>query len=649
MGIIDNYMKSEDSDVSSAAPSVPASSTSSIIDKYLNSPNAVERSNTPSTITVYPKPFTREEEIEAAKPKVNPRNQELLEGIKNIPSNFGKSTSEAFSGGTSLATQGLEDISKGGPLDKIKGIGEVGLGSLAAATSPVSGALKTLVENPVTQITGNPKAGDIASLAAGAAIPIVPSARTISKLVPKNSALRTLVESIGPENIPSVVSQMKANPRLTPADLSPKVMQDTQHLFTVDGPHINRLAKTVDDRTVGAKGAVQDIYDTSAGPSVDLVQKINDLAKASKEVGAKEINPAIANAKPVNISDTLTAIDDVLKPGVLKVGDSVPLTSVKKELQSIQKSLRTSKEYNASDLHKFQAGLRRTASSLLKSSDGGDRELGNALMNVRNNLVSDIDKASPKIKITENGVEKEIGSYKPALSKYRDELHIADAFKEGYQGIFSSSKSMENTPSFTKKWFDGLTDAEKQAAREGARASIATEIGVAKNPSLAGEALSRSEFNREKLRILFGEDEANTLITRLEHERKIADTNNKLIHGSQTAMRNASKEAFDLPTKSDPMALLPPAIVEGANLMATGLPGAGAGLYYGARGATKLKDMVRGKLQREKNAQYTKLALPNTPEERQALIDTLDRLSMPKPRQSILRRGAGALAQVVKP
>lgn len=644
MGIIEDYLKSDNSDdvgnntTSKSEPTSVTKSTS-IIDQYLNSPddvNTVERSNTPSTITVYPKPFTKEEEIEAAKPKVNPRSQELLEGIKNIPSNFGKSTSEAFSGGTSLATQGLEDIAKGGPLDKIKGIGEVGLGGLAAATSPVSGALKTLVENPVTQITGNPKAGDIASLAAGAAIPIVPSARTISKLVPKNSALRTLVESIGPENIPSVVSQMKANPRLTPADLSPKVMQDTQHLFTVDGPHINRLSKTVNDRTAGAKGAVQDIYDASAGPSVDLVKKINDLAEASKSIGAKEINPALMNAKPVSLQNTLTNLDNILDPAKFKIGDEIPLTNIKRELSEIRKRLRGSKEYNASDLHTFQSNLRVKAEDLLRSADGNSKQIGQALMKVRNDLVSDIDKAAD-------------GKYKPALSKYRDEMHIADAFKEGYQGIFSSSKSMENTPSFTKKWFDGLTDAEKQAAREGARASIATEIGVAKNPSLAGEALSRSEFNREKLRILFGEQEANALITRLEHERKIADTNNKLIHGSQTAMRNASKEAFDLPTKSNPIALLPPAIVEAANLYATGLPGAGASLYYGARGATKLKDMVRGKLQREKNAQYTKLALPNTPEERQALIDTLDRLSLPKPRQSILRRGAGALAQVVKP
>ena len=58
----------------------------------------------------------------------------------------------------------------------------------------------------------------------------------------------------------------------------------------------------------------------------------------------------------------LIHIDNILKPGVLKVGDSVPLTAVKNELADIQKSLRTSKEYNANDLHKFQSGLRVTAS-----------------------------------------------------------------------------------------------------------------------------------------------------------------------------------------------------------------------------------------------------------------------------------------------
>lgn len=600
-------------------------------------PSTVTRSSTPSTITIRPpQPFTPAEEIEAAKPKANPRDSQLLEGIKNIPSNLGTNITNAATAGRDLASSGVEDISKPGLINKVKGAGEIGLGGLSALISPVTGGLKTFVEEPVTQLTGSPEIGDKAAFVVGSAIPIVPIAKAISKVAPKNSALRELVESIGPENIPSVVSQMKANPRLTPADLSPRVLQDTQHLFTVDGPHINRLSQAAENRTAGAKGAVQDIYDTSAGPSVDLVQKINDLAKASKDVGSKEINPAIAGAKPVSLQNTLTNLDNLLDPSKFKIGDEIPLTNIKRELNEIRKRLRGSKEYNAADLNTFQSNLRVKAEDLLRSADGGSKQMGQALMKVRNDLVDDIDKAAG-------------GKYKPALSKYRDEMHIADAFKEGYQGIFSSSKAMENTPSFMKKWFDGLTDHEKQAAREGARASIATEIGVAKNPALAGEALSRSDFNREKLKILFGDAEANTLITRLEHERKIADTNNKLIHGAQTAMRSAAKPKFDMPAPSDPNKFVHPAIAEAIGIASTGTPGAGTLAYYGARGANKVKDAIKSKIQREKNIQYTKLALPNTSDERQALIDTLDRLSMPKPKQSIVRRGAGALAQVVKP
>src|SRR6185436_12344121 len=102
------------------------------------------------------------------------------------------------------------------------------------------------------------------------------------------------------------------------------------------------------------------------------------------------------------------------------------------------------------------SGLRTTAESLMRGSSAADKEMGKSLMNVRNHLVADIDKAAD-------------GKYKPALSSYRDEMHIADSFRDGYDGVFSSSKKMENDPSFTKKWFDGLTDNEKQAARAGAR------------------------------------------------------------------------------------------------------------------------------------------------------------------------------------
>lgn len=627
MGIIEDYMN--DNHEAATQSNV---SGGSIIDLYLNEPDDTSKAPV-RDLDNYPKPFTEAEKREAAKPKANPRDGGLIEGIKNLPSTTGKAIVDAARSGASLAGQGISDIRSGKPAT---GIGEIGLGLLGAVASPISGVLKAGIEEPITQITGNPKIGESASMIAGALVPAVPSAKIVSKLSPKNSSFKTLIDSIGVENIPTVIREMKANPRLTPADLSPKVQQDAQHLFTVDGPHINKLAETVKNRTNTAKNSVLDIYDTNAGPSVDLVQKINDLAKSAKNVGLKQIEPALNNASKVSIERTLSNLDNLLNPSKFKIGDDVPLTNVKRELNEIRKRLRGSKEYDAKELNTFQSGLRVKAESLIRSADGQSKQIGQALMKIRNDLVDDIDKAAG-------------GKYKPALNSYRDEMHIADAFKEGYQGIFGSSKSMENTPSFMKQWFNGLTDAEKQAAREGARSSIATEIGVAKNPALAGEALSRSDFNKEKLKILFGDKEASELIRKLEHERKIADTNNKLIHGSQTAMRSASKRAFDMPEKTTGASLIPPAAIEAANLMSGGLPGLGIGSYTASRTGVALKNAIQNKLKREHNARYVDLALPTTEASRQQLIRSLEAVANRPVKQSLLRRGASALSQVIQP
>ena len=75
------------------------------------------------------------------------------------------------------------------------------------------------------------------------------------------------MESIGPENLSTVVKEMKANPRLAPADLSPKVLQDTQHLFANDGPQINYLATTSANRMATRRSAVEEAYDTAGGIS----------------------------------------------------------------------------------------------------------------------------------------------------------------------------------------------------------------------------------------------------------------------------------------------------------------------------------------------------------------------------------------------
>lgn len=558
---------------------------------------------------------------------------------RSLPTtNIQESAYEADKAGKGMMSSGLQDFQSGRPY---KGAGKMALGGFLRLTSPMTGIIEGAISKPVADITGSKDIGDRAGFVAGMAIPVDKGAGKIIAAIPKNKALSTLVENIGKENIPAVVQAMKNNPRLGPADLSPRVLQDTQHLFANDGPQIDYLAKTSANRMASSKNAVIDAYDTSGGVSPDLAAKVQSLADAAKKVGNESIQPAIKDAGPVNVSNTIAEIDKVLKPGINSIvsgESSLPLTAVKKELAQIKAMLGNEKEMrtSAADLHRFQSGLRTTAESLLRSSVAADKEMGKSLMNVRNNLVADIDKASG-------------GKYKPALSSYRDEMHIADAFRDGYDGVFSTSKKMENDPSFTKKWFESLTDAERQAAKEGARARIATEIGTARNPALAGESFARSDFNKDKLAILFGEEEAAKLIKTLQEERTIANTHNKIIEGSQTAMRSASKSQFALPTKSDVAgAMLPTAVLEGVNILSSGMPGIGVAAYSGAKGIASVKDAVKMKLAREHNARYAQYALPTEGPKREELIRALE-AQIPGPKPSILARGSNALTRIIAP
>lgn len=556
---------------------------------------------------------------------VNPR--ELLPRTNVI-----ESIKDNFNSGKALASEGLSDLTSNKPAS---GVGKAALGALSALISPVTGAVQGGLATPITDITGNKEIGDRAADVALSGLPFIKGAGTVIKAMPKNKALSQLVEHIGTENLPAVVSAMKANPRLAPADLSPRVLQDTQNLFVTEGKHIDHLANTSAQRMAGRKDAMEAAYDTSGGVAPDLAKKMTDLAQAAKTVGSQKIQPSLDAAKPVSIAATLDAIDNTLKPGVLKIGDSVPLTAVKNELKGIQRSLRTSKEYDAKDLHSFQSGLRRTADGLLKSADGGDRQVGQALMNVRNNLVSDIDKSAP--------------GYKDALGSYRDEMHIADAFKKGHDDIFVSSKKIENDPSFVKKWYENLSDHEKQAATEGARAAIYTEMGVAKNPALAGESVARSDFNKTKMEVLFGKEETEKLLTKLAVERAIANTHNKIVEGSQTAMRLASKEGRALPTPTEVMKSAPAvAASEVSNYMLGGFPGAGTAILGAAKVGAMGKDAIKMKLARETNARYAQYALPTEGPSRDELIKALES-RIPGPKQSLLARGAGTISRLVGP
>ena len=201
------------------------------------------------------------------------------------------------------------------------------------------------------------------------------------------------------------------------------------------------------------------------------LSKLRDLKTSAANVGKSQIEPAVNNSGPVDLSGVIQNIDSKLKPGVnsvMTMGQPLPFTEVKKELAQVRGNLTDNKSIRTDpkDLHVFQSNLRARADDLLNSADGKDRQIGYALMDARNQIVDAIDKASPQAKDVNGNMS---GTYKPALSKFRDEKQIEDAFIKGTQIGSNRPGQWDDRPEFWEDWISKASKQELEAAKEGAR------------------------------------------------------------------------------------------------------------------------------------------------------------------------------------
>lgn len=646
MGILDNYFKGGDTPATTIVPT----QSSGIINQYMSdvTPGGVPvdpKTGRPRVVIVAPpiSDATTEQSaaINAAAAAIpNSTSGPSGPSIIDVPANAGQAIWDAGKAGVSQVGQGVGQVLSNQPAT---GLGNVASGALSTLTSPIAG-----VEQAVGDVTGSKDIADRAGLVASV-LPVVAPLKAAAAMAPSTKAFRNLVEMIGPDNVGNVAKEMRADPRLTPADLSPAVKSATQKLFTIEGDAAKtHISNFVNDRVSGAKAAVESAMDKSLGTTVDPVAKLKTLSDNIKAVGAKEINPVLKATKPVDLTPVVEHIDNILKPGVNSIISNpenlLPYDKVQKLMQSYRTAITNDKTVLTSPdvLNKLQSGMRRNADNLLKSIDPEAKVMGYALHQLRQKVIDAVGKAGPQT-IDKDG--KAISSYRTALGKYRDENHIADAFEEGHDSIISNSKKLLDRPEFFNKKVGKYSAEEKEAAKQGARIAIDTQINGFKSAARRGTDIGQVDFNKERITSLFGKEEAETLFKKLENERKIAETNTHLIQNSQTAMRSAADSRVSLPEKK-PSSVVP-YVAEGLGALTTGYPGAGTLLYMGAKGASALKNKVEVALAKEHNAQLAKMALPTQGPSRDELIRNLEAIAN-KPKRSLLR-SANSLARLVGP
>jgi hypothetical protein len=397
---------------------------------------------------------------------------------------------------------------------------------------------------------------------------------------------------------------------------------------------------------------------TNLGPVVNPVEKLKELKDNIRAVGKEKINPALAEAKPVDTNSVVKFIDDIAKPGVnSKLDLNTGLTSpkIEEELSHIKKYLTdgTSFRTDPKQLNDIQSMFRITSEKLLASQDGASKRLGGILAEVRNKLVDAIDTSSG-------------GKYKPALKDYRDEFHIQDAYEHGHDAILKNGKTMSDRPEFFEKQVKDYTSAEMQAAKEGARLAYDTQMNGFKHAARRGTDIGDVEFNRRRMSALFGKEEADNMFKLFEDAKKVADTNNKLVQGSQTQMRNVQDSYFKPHDPAKAKSTVGTAInvglpvageaaaqyLSGGQSMGLGALATGAlmgTVKLGSTAAAATKNAIIKKIENERNLSYSKMALPVEPISREQLIKQLEAVSRLPTKQSLLSRTSSKVTKVIPP
>lgn len=545
-----------------------------------------------------------------------------MSDIASAPGYVARQATKNYREAKSLTGQGIVDIAGG---KSATGVGETvmgGIGQIAAwPQAVIQGADKF-----AQRLVGN-KDFTPTELITTTGLPIAKVGQVAVKAMPSVRAIEEIVNAIGKENIPKVLDELKSNPRLTLMDVDPNIQSKNLGLATEIGEPHRALRDFNELRKADQKDVVTQAYDEAMGTPVSVKAKVDTLKKNIKSAGA-EITPVVKAAGPVDITPVIASIDAKLKPGITSVitaGEALPGPRVKEELAEFRKYLTDDKSnrIDAGELHSIQAALRHRAENLLNSQSGQDREVGYALMNVRKQIVDAIDKASPQI--TDATTGNTYGSYRPKLAKFRDENQIQEAFEKGQLITRNRLGRLEDHPDYWQEWISNASPEELEAAKEGARLSVAYQMGAFKNASKKAMDIPQSEFNAEKLGMLFGVKETSKLMKALNDERKINETDTKLFQNSKTALAQAAQKANEVREKYRPnaSAFLPAAAEIGA-AYATG--GASTGLVapsiIGYHAVRHYANKAGQALDRKKNLEVAHLSMA-TGEAKDKLIKAL--------------------------
>ncbi len=316
-----------------------------------------------------------------------------------------------------------------------------------------------------------------------------------------------------------------------------------QGIASRPSPAMDRLVGALKGRQAGANRRLEGDLTQTLGPA-HVPSVVEGALKGQREAVAKDYPAALRFGQRVEVKPILKALDAEID---LEAGGP------KKTLLEIKGYLFNQKPKKDAAGRPVKGPDGKTVmESVLKTNPA-------EILNVRqavDDLIQRIDTPNTKRVATifrkkiDDALARAAPDVKRVDAKFAELAGQSEALTRGGQVLNIGKESIR--PIELSAEMAGMSPAQKDMLRVGARAELDRLVGTRANDVTALKLLVQSEgdWNRTKLSKLFGASEAEKILKSIDREAAFQDTYRRLYENSQTAQRRAGQEAVAEATKA---------------------------------------------------------------------------------------------------
>ncbi len=314
------------------------------------------------------------------------------------------------------------------------------------------------------------------------------------------------------------------------------------------------VSQALTGRAQGSEGRISDVVTDVAGdPSAAFRRRMDLEQERTGELGPA-YEAATSYQGTLNVGDALQTIDDMLGNAV--GGTAARLNAYRRMLADNDGNI------SAARLHNIRTQISDTMSAATLQRRGG--------------VVASL---SPLLKKIDDQLDT-VPNYEATRTGYANAREMERQIDAGAAALSPGRSTI--TPDELSETFGRLSDAQKDAYRNGARGYIAALMGTARNaPASAWGELSTG-FNDQKLRILFGDAEADRVMQTLRGERAFSETRGRVTQGSMTTQRRIADEELG-PVRDPDTGRMPGPVARLRNALNASTNAAIDAVLYGTR------------------------------------------------------------------